>query len=154
MICQELMAQAVKNLPARDEVSIPGSGRPRGRGKGNPLRDCLENSIDRGGWRAAVHAVSKVEHDLATKPNHRVNTKPGLKRSVLMFCLLSASADSVRLGAPRTRKKIPLGLACREKHPWWENKQKDSMQAGETVFLFQWIYWCFVYIKLAFPQQP
>ena len=71
-----------------------------------------------------------------------------------MLCFLRASADSVRLGTPSTSKQIPLGLACREKHPWWENKQKDSMQAGEKVFLFQWIYLVFVYIKLAFPQQP
>ena len=44
----------------RDAGSIPGSGRPPGKGKGNPLRDsCLENSIDREAWRPAVHGVSK-----------------------------------------------------------------------------------------------
>ena len=43
-----------------DAGSIPGSGRPPGKGKGNPLRDsCLENSIDRGACRVAVHGVSK-----------------------------------------------------------------------------------------------
>ena len=52
-----------------------------------------------------------------------------------MLCLLSTSADSVRLGTPSTRKQIPLGLACRKKHPWWENKQQDSIQALEKVFL-------------------
>ena len=36
---------------------------------GNPLQDsCLENPMDRGAWQATVHGISRVEHDLATKP--------------------------------------------------------------------------------------
>ena len=48
----------VKNPPAnaldiRDTASIPGSGRPTGEGKGNPLQySCLENPMDRGAWQA------------------------------------------------------------------------------------------------------
>ena len=55
----------VKNLPAnardaRNEGSIPGSGRSPGVGNGNPLQYCwLENSMGRGAWRATVHAVAK-----------------------------------------------------------------------------------------------
>ena len=42
-----------------DAGSIPGSGRSRGGGNGNPLQHpCLENPMDRGAWRAVVHAVS------------------------------------------------------------------------------------------------
>ena len=38
----------------RDVGSIPGSG------NGNPLQySCLENSMDRGAWRATVHGVTK-----------------------------------------------------------------------------------------------
>ena len=38
---------------AEDLGSIPGSGRSSGEGHGNPLQySCLENSIDRGAWRA------------------------------------------------------------------------------------------------------
>ena len=34
-----------------DLVSIPGSGRFPGEGKGNPLQySCLENPMDRGAW--------------------------------------------------------------------------------------------------------
>ena len=40
--------------------SIPGSGRSPGRGYGNPLQySCLEDPMDRGAWRAAVHGVVK-----------------------------------------------------------------------------------------------
>ena len=55
----------VKNLPAsggdvRHLCLIPGLGRsPRG-GHSNLLQySCLENPMDRGAWRASVHAVTK-----------------------------------------------------------------------------------------------
>ena len=40
--------------------SIPGSGRSPREGNGNPLqRSCLENSTNRGTWRATVYRVTK-----------------------------------------------------------------------------------------------
>ena len=54
---------------AGDLGSIPGSGRSPGEGSGNPLQySCLENPMDRRAWRATVHGVTRVRHDLATKP--------------------------------------------------------------------------------------
>ena len=45
---------------ARDEGSIPGSGRSTGEGNGNPLQyPCLENLMDRGIWKATVCGVAK-----------------------------------------------------------------------------------------------
>ena len=55
----------VKTLPAnggdtRDVDLIPESGRSPIEGNRNPLQhSCLENSMDRGAWRAAVHGVPK-----------------------------------------------------------------------------------------------
>ena len=55
----------VKNSPANagdagDVGLIPGLGRSLGEGNGNPLQcSCLENPMDRGAWRAAVHGVAK-----------------------------------------------------------------------------------------------
>ena len=63
----------VKNPPAnaggtRDMGSIPGSGRSPGVGNGNPLQySCLENSMDRGTWRATIHRGHK-ESDLPSPP--------------------------------------------------------------------------------------
>ena len=43
-----------------DLVSLPGLGRSPGGGPGSPLQcSCLENSMDRGAWRATVHGVAK-----------------------------------------------------------------------------------------------
>ena len=45
---------------AEDLGSIPGLERSLGEGNGNPLQySCLENPMDRGAWRATVHAVTK-----------------------------------------------------------------------------------------------
>ena len=47
---------------AEDPSSIPGSGRTPGEGNSNPLQfSCLENSMDRGTWRATVHGVSELD---------------------------------------------------------------------------------------------
>ena len=44
----------------RDTSSIPGSGRSPGEGNGNPLQyACLEESMDRGAWRATGHSVAQ-----------------------------------------------------------------------------------------------
>ena len=44
----------------RDSGSIPGSGRSPGGEHGNLLQySCLENSMDRGAWRSAVHGLAK-----------------------------------------------------------------------------------------------
>ena len=63
--------------------STPGSGRSPGEGNGNPLQySCLEKPTDRGAWRATVHGVTRVRHDLATKP-------PPVRWSVLEFSSFS-----------------------------------------------------------------
>ena len=45
---------------AGDLHFIPGLRRSPGGGHGNPLQySCLENSMDRGAWRAMVHGATK-----------------------------------------------------------------------------------------------
>ena len=61
------MMLVVNNLPAiagdlRDVGSIPGLRRSPGGGHGSLLLySCLENSMDRGAWRAPVHRVAKSQ---------------------------------------------------------------------------------------------
>ena len=52
----------VKNLTANagNMGLISGSGRFPGEGNGNPIQySFLENPLDRGAWRAAVHVVTR-----------------------------------------------------------------------------------------------
>ena len=50
-----------------DQGSLPGLGRSPGGGNDNPLQySCLENPMDSGAWRAAVHGLTRVGHNLAT----------------------------------------------------------------------------------------
>ena len=45
---------------AGDQGLVPGLGRSLGEGNGNPIQySCLENSMDRGAWRATVHRLAK-----------------------------------------------------------------------------------------------
>ena len=46
---------------AGDPGLIPGSGRPSGEMHGNTLQYCLENSMDRGAWRATVHGIAELD---------------------------------------------------------------------------------------------
>ena len=57
------MAQMVKRLLQCGRPGlIPGSGRSPGEGNGNPLQySCLENSMDRGAWKAIVHGIAESD---------------------------------------------------------------------------------------------
>ena len=58
---------ATTPINAGDMDSIPGSGRSPGEGNGNSLQhSCLENSMDRGHWWAAVHEAEKNRTRLST----------------------------------------------------------------------------------------
>ena len=55
-----LVAQMIKNPPARDLGFIPGLGRSPGKDNRDPLQySCLENSMEGGSWQAIVHGVTK-----------------------------------------------------------------------------------------------
>jgi len=55
-----------------DMGSIPGSGRSRGEGNGNPLHySCLGNPTDRGAWQPNIPWNGKrVRYDLVTQQQH------------------------------------------------------------------------------------
>ena len=61
------MVQSVKN--AGDPGSNSRLGLSPGEGNGNWLHySCLGNPMDKEAWWATVHGVTRVRHNLATKP--------------------------------------------------------------------------------------
>ena len=70
------VALVVKNLSAnegdvKEAGSIPELGRSPGEGNGNPLQhSCLENPMDRGTWRAALHGISQSQTRLKQLSMH------------------------------------------------------------------------------------
>ena len=93
---------------AGDPGSIPGSGRSPGEGNGNPLQySCPENPMDRGAWQVAVHGVTRVGHNLATKP-HDHTCAQELKFSCRWaWCCMTVNEASEMLGE--------VGIPTREK---------------------------------------
>ena len=50
-----------------DTCLIPGSGRSPREGNGNPLQySFLDNTMDRGAWRATIYGVTKSRHNWGT----------------------------------------------------------------------------------------
>ena len=58
------VAQMVKNLPAMWETQVQSLGQedPPGEGNGKPIQySHLENSVDRGAWRATIYGITKSQ---------------------------------------------------------------------------------------------
>ena len=65
------MVPLVKKLPANagDPRVNSWVGKIPWRGNGNPVQySCLENPMDRGALQPTVHVVTRVGHNLPTKP--------------------------------------------------------------------------------------
>ena len=66
---------------AGDPGLIAGLGRSPGEGNGNSLQySCLGNPMDRGAWRATVHGITRVGHELATKSKTALKIKLMIKK--------------------------------------------------------------------------
>ena len=91
----------VKSPPAnagdiRDMGSIPGLGRYPGGGHGSLLQySCLENPMDRGAWRATIHAVRK--------------SRTRLKRLRMQACWSGAASRAKRSAWPAGTGAISRG---------------------------------------------
>ena len=65
-----LVGQLVKNLPAIQETQVRSLGQedPLEKAKATHSSILAWEIPYRGAWQATVHGVSRVRHDLATKP--------------------------------------------------------------------------------------
>ena len=110
----------VKNPPAnaRDSGLIPGSRSPR-EGNGNPLQyPCLENSMDRGAWRATVNGVTKSCTRLSNWAY--IPRSNGSSLLLLLLLLLLSHFSRVRLCAtPETAAhQAPPSLGFSRQEHW------------------------------------
>ena len=79
-----LIAQSVKNLPAMQETRVWFLGREDPLEKEMAIHSSIlawKNPMDRGAWWATVHGVTRVRHDLVTKP-----TDQGFTECQVLFC--------------------------------------------------------------------
>ena len=91
-----------------DNVSIPESGRSPGGGHSTPLQySCLENSMDRGAWWAAIHGVAKSWIRLSVHAGTHTHTHKKTSWGMLPF--LSSKLHDLRLrlrfGAQLSRRR-------------------------------------------------
>ena len=107
----------VKNPPANtgDSGSISESGRSPGGGNGNLLQySCLENPMDRGAWRAAVHGVPKSRTSLSERARMHTGGSLPLGTQGPQFpcsCLPASDAVVPELFSPLVCLALALGLA-------------------------------------------
>ena len=82
---------------AGDPGSIPGSGRSFGEGNGYPFQySCLENPMDREAWQATIHGITRVGHNLVTKPPPSF-----LANSLFQRCVFDRCHRGILLGDKR-----------------------------------------------------
>ena len=104
---------------AGDRSSIPESGRSPEKGNGNPLQySCLGYLMDRGAWRATVHGIVGVEHNLVTKQQ--------LQQTTAYLHALTTGASN----------GTPLQHSFAWKMPWTEEpgrlQSMGSLRVGTT----------------------
>ena len=132
----------VKNLlPLRETQALtPGSGRSPGEGYGNPLQySCLENPMDRGAWRPAVHGVAKTQTQLSdwacihTSASDRSLLPSEAHTSFLTALWGSDKATRRPQGTPKPFHLSPCpaaGSPLAGKREWvqgWENESRDEL---------------------------
>ena len=117
---------------ARDKGAaglIPGSGRSPGGGNGNPLQDSgLENPMDGGAWRAAVHGVTRSRTGLSIYTHFHIHNSICCISvpTHFFFLILCWAWDCLYLGGNPCSKSPPGGV-----------KQKETYRVnGAEVFIW------------------
>ena len=102
-----------------DPGSILGLGKSPSEGNGNPLQySCLENSMDRGAWRAAIHGVTESQTQLS---DWATNTKI-TQGSITFHSLPQPSLPSFsHLKKKKEANKRSLSLSINKKYSYTFN---------------------------------
>ena len=122
----------VKNLPATQEMwvrSIPGLVRSPGGGHGNPCQySCLENTIDRRAWWAAIHRVERGWRWLKW-----------LSRHACITWVISENLPNYR-GASLVAQMVEGLPTMRETRVWslgWEDLLEKEMATHSSILAWR-----------------
>ena len=150
-----LVAKTVRNPSAMWNLGlIPGLGRSRGEGNGYRLQySCLENSMDRGLWRATVHGVTKSQrerlHDWETFTLNSIRGKdpwrrkrlpiPVLWLGVFMDCIVAVRSQTVghnwaTFTKKRKRQNSLFPGTGKERRPYEQTARRSQSRSQETGF--------------------
>ena len=117
---------------AGDPSLIPGLERSPGEGNGNTIwYSWLENPLGRGAWWATVHGVTRVKHNLATKPPPTYLSSPSL------LCCIRKNG---RLG--NLNRKLFEKIDCVSLFVLPAGPGGDVAPAQKLGQLLQWIHQC------------
>ena len=87
-----VVKNSTSDVDTGDAGLIPGLGRSPGGGHGNPFQySCWKNPMDRGGWRATVHRVTKSWTQLKLLSTH---TYTAQGNSILFVIVCAKSFES------------------------------------------------------------
>ena len=121
------------NLQWGDLGSIPGLGRSRGGGHGNPLQySCPENVMDGGAWQATVHGSQRVGHGWVTQHSTAQSPEPADCWEALLQAVVAGGPLS-KAGLGRSAVGCPLGQTL----SMWVNsdtKLEGWQLSGESSF--------------------
>ena len=129
----------IRSCNAGDPGLIHGLGRSPGEGNGNPLQySCLENPMDREAWQATVHGVTRVGHDLVTKPPPPVLSKCILDHYLIRHCTNRQNSSLLQIPL---RAKWSLHASSQD-HPTWPYSVSltslTSCSPSLTLFQAHW----------------
>ena len=125
----------LKNPPAnagdiRDVGSIPGSERSSGGSNGNPLQhSCLENPMDRGGWWATVHRVTK---SLTWLKRLSMHTHTHMNIHTLLW-MLKYPKMTVGTGVGRKIMSQISMLSINERRGWWSIDGREEKARAHWI---------------------
>ena len=107
---------------AADLSLIPGMGISPGEANGNPLwYSCLGNPTDRENWGAPVLRVTRVGHDLVTKPQ-----SPFLLSCPQLLCRISLVAQTVKHPSTMRETWVPSFV-------WEDSLEKEMVPHSSTL---------------------
>ena len=127
-----LVVNTVKNLPVMWETQVQSLGQEGPQGKGVLQYSCLENSMDRGAWKATVDEIANSGHNWST------NTFTFMAHHCHLFFSVLYLGNIIQIqGASLVAQWLRICLQCRRCrfNPWVRKIPWKRAWQSTPVFL-------------------